>query len=48
MPNVIVTPHVAGFRNDYWDAATELFAANLRSYRSGETVANIVDKRAGY
>jgi phosphoglycerate dehydrogenase-like enzyme len=48
MPNVLITPHVAGFRDDYWAAATELFAANLRRYRSGETVANIVDKQSGY
>jgi phosphoglycerate dehydrogenase-like enzyme len=48
MPNVIVTPHVAGFRDDYWEAATGLFAANLRRYLDGEAVANIVDKRAGY
>jgi phosphoglycerate dehydrogenase-like enzyme len=48
MPNVILTPHVAGFRQDYWEAATELFAANLHRYLSGEAVANIVDKRAGY
>jgi len=48
MPNVIVTPHVAGFREDYWEAATDLFAANLRRYLAGEAVANIVDKRAGY
>jgi hypothetical protein len=39
---------VAGFREDYWEAATELFAANLRRHLDGEAVANIVDKRAGY
>jgi phosphoglycerate dehydrogenase-like enzyme len=48
MPNVIVTPHVAGFRDDYWEAAAGLFAANLRRYLAGEAVANTVDKRAGY
>ena len=34
----LLTPHVAGFREDYWEAATALFAANLRRYlarRSG-------------
>ena len=48
MPNVILTPHVAGFRDGYWEAATALFAENLRRYRAGEQLANIVDKRAGY
>jgi phosphoglycerate dehydrogenase-like enzyme len=48
MPNVLLTPHVGGFREDYWDAATDLFAANLVRYLDGEQPANIVDKRAGY
>ena len=48
MSNVIVTPHVAGFREGYWEAAADLFAENLRRYLAGEAVANIVDKRAGY
>jgi len=48
MPNVLVTPHVAGFREDYWEAAAALFAENLRRYLDGETMANVVDKRAGY
>ena len=48
MPGVLLTPHVAGFREEYWEAATALFAANLRRYLAGEAVANIVDKRAGY
>lgn len=48
MPNVIVTPHVAGFRGDYWAAATELFSENLRRYRSSQPLLNLVDKRAGY
>jgi len=48
MPNVIVTPHVAGFREDYWAAAVDLFAANLERFLAGEPVANVVDKQAGY
>lgn len=48
MPNVIITPHVAGFREDYWEAATAVFAANLDRYLMGEHPANIVDKLAGY
>jgi phosphoglycerate dehydrogenase-like enzyme len=48
LPNAIITPHVAGFREDYWAAAIDLFAANLQRFLAGEPVANIVDKQAGY
>jgi len=48
MPNVIVTPHVAGFRGDYWEAATALFSDNLRRYLAGHPLLNLVNKRAGY
>lgn len=48
LPNVIVTPHVAGFRDDYWEAAVELFGENLRRYRAGWPLLNVVDKQAGY
>jgi phosphoglycerate dehydrogenase-like enzyme len=48
MPNVVITPHVGGFREDYWEAATQLFAENLDRYLKGEQPANLVDKTAGY
>jgi phosphoglycerate dehydrogenase-like enzyme len=48
LPNVIITPHTAGFRPDHWDAATALFAENLRRFESGRPILNEVDKRAGY
>lgn len=48
MPNVIVSPHVAGFRADYWEAAVDLFAENLRRFLRGEPLLNLVDKRRGY
>ena len=35
LPNVIITPHMAGFRPDHWDAVTELFADNLRRFEAG-------------
>ena len=47
-PNVLLTPHVAGFRDDYWEAATELFGENLRRFRAGWPLLNLVDKKAGY
>lgn len=48
LPNVIVTPHTSGFRPDHWDAATDLFAENLRRFDRGEPLLNVVDKEAGY
>jgi phosphoglycerate dehydrogenase-like enzyme len=48
LPNVLITPHTSGFRPDHWDAATSLFADNLRRFEAGEPLLNVVDKRAGY
>ena len=48
LPNVIITPHMAGFRPDHWDAVTELFADNLRRFEAGAPLRNIVDKTHGY
>lgn len=48
LPNVLVTPHVAGFRPDHWEAACRLFADNLRRFDAGQPLLNVVDKREGY
>jgi phosphoglycerate dehydrogenase-like enzyme len=48
LPNVLITPHMAGFRRDHWDAVTTLFAENLRRFASGQPLLNIVDKEGGY
>jgi phosphoglycerate dehydrogenase-like enzyme len=48
LPNVLITPHTAGFRRDHWDAVTTLFAENLRRFESGQALLNVVDKEAGY
>jgi len=48
LPNVLITPHTSGFREDYWEAAVELFADNLRRFEAGEPLLNVVDKAAGY
>jgi phosphoglycerate dehydrogenase-like enzyme len=46
--NVIVTPHVSGFRRDHWPEARRLFADNLRRFVAGQPLVNEVDKKAGY
>ena len=48
LPNVLVTPHMSGFRPDHWEAVTDLFAENLRRFFSGAPLLNVVDKREGY
>ncbi len=48
LPNVLLTPHIAGFRPDHWDAVTGLFGDNLRRFESGQPLLNVVNKEAGY
>jgi len=48
LPNVLITPHTAGWRPDHWDAAVALFAGNLRRFEAGRPLLNVVDKLAGY
>jgi phosphoglycerate dehydrogenase-like enzyme len=48
LPNVLITPHISGFRPDHWDAVTDLFADNLRRFEAGRALLNVVNKEAGY
>ena len=48
MENVIITPHVAGMTPRYWERATELFCENLRRYKSGKKLLNVVTSEVGY
>ena len=48
MDNVVITPHVAGFRPRHWDAVVELFVENLRRFDAGRELLNIVNKKEGY
>ena len=48
LPNVIVTPHVAGLSPTTWHALADLFAQNLARYVSGEPLLNQVDPAHGY
>lgn len=48
MQNVVITPHSAGFRASHWDDVASLFADNLRRYRHGDRLLNVVDLAAGY
>jgi phosphoglycerate dehydrogenase-like enzyme len=48
MPNVVITPHVAGASPYRLDRATSLFCENLQRYRAGQELRSVIDKRKGY
>ena len=48
MENVIVTSHYAGLTPRYDERAFNIFIDNLRRYREGEELRNVVDKEMGY
>jgi phosphoglycerate dehydrogenase-like enzyme len=48
MENVIITAHYAGFNPHYDERAMAIFLDNLRRYRAGEPLRNVVDKKLGY
>jgi phosphoglycerate dehydrogenase-like enzyme len=48
LPNVIMTPHIAGSMEDYIGQACDLFVKNLEHYVAGKKLFNVVDKKRGY
>ncbi|MFQ5923274.1 MAG: D-2-hydroxyacid dehydrogenase, partial [Anaerolineales bacterium] len=48
LPNVILSPHVAGTSGQYLARAADLFAENLRRYVANEPLINRYDPRLGY
>jgi D-2-hydroxyacid dehydrogenase (NADP+) len=48
LPNVIITPHVAGLMPDYNARAMEVFCENLRRYLDGQPLINVIDRTRGY
>ena len=48
MPNVIVTPHVAGGSPIRQDRTVDLFCQNLERFLSGKPMVSQIDKRKGY
>jgi phosphoglycerate dehydrogenase-like enzyme len=48
LPNVLITPHVAGSNPHYNARATALFCDNLRRYLAGTPLRNQVDPARGY
>ena len=48
MPNVIITPHIAGVSAHYDERAVELFAENLSRYIADLPLHNVFDFKKGY
>ncbi|HWH76799.1 MAG TPA: D-2-hydroxyacid dehydrogenase [Candidatus Binatus sp.] len=48
LPNVIITPRIAGITSQKWPAVLPVFKANLRRFLAGEPLKNVVDKELGY
>lgn len=48
LPNVIISPHVAGLSPHYTERAFILFKENLRRYLAGEPLLNLIDLKRGY
>jgi phosphoglycerate dehydrogenase-like enzyme len=48
MPNVVVSPHMAGDFAGWREELVELFVENLERYLTGQPLRNVVDKRLGF
>ncbi|MCJ7497452.1 MAG: D-2-hydroxyacid dehydrogenase, partial [candidate division Zixibacteria bacterium] len=46
--NVIITPHIAGSMEDYFQKVAQIFEENLKRFLSGRKMINLVDKKLGY
>lgn len=48
LPNVILTPHIAGFTPHYNSRAVHLFVENLERYLGEKKLLNLIDVERGY
>jgi phosphoglycerate dehydrogenase-like enzyme len=48
LDNVLLSPHTADHVEGWLERGVEVFLDNFTRYQQGETLLNIVDKRAGY
>lgn len=45
---ILITPHVSGVTDRFWPRETELIVENVRRYRKGRRLQNIVNPEVGY
>jgi phosphoglycerate dehydrogenase-like enzyme len=48
LPNVIITPRIAGITGEKWSPLLPIFRENLRRFIAGEPLRNVVNKEFGY
>jgi phosphoglycerate dehydrogenase-like enzyme len=48
LPNVIITPRIAGITSKKWPPLLPIFCENLHRFIAGEPLKNLVDKELGY
>jgi phosphoglycerate dehydrogenase-like enzyme len=48
LDNVVLTPHSAGVTPEHFERGLAIFMDNLKRYREGHALTNVVDKAAGY
>lgn len=48
LPNVIITPRIAGITSQKWTVLLPIFKENLRHFLAGEPLRNVVNKELGY
>ncbi|MDD3626438.1 MAG: D-2-hydroxyacid dehydrogenase [bacterium] len=48
LPNVIITPHIAGYHEKYWERLYEHLKINLRRYLDRKPLLHIIDKQTRY
>ena len=48
IPNVIITPRIAGIMSQKCPVLLPIFQENMRSFIAGEPLRNVIDKELGY
>jgi phosphoglycerate dehydrogenase-like enzyme len=48
LPNVIYSPHIAGWMEDYSERSAAVFCENLKRYLEGKKMRNVFNKKRGY